>query len=64
MASSEPLEPKGFLAYEALVLFQQQSDRADEPEAERVARFRTLFLRWFHGFGDMDPDDAVDISDG
>ena len=54
------LEPHGYLAYEALVLLQQLDDD-DDP---RVIRLRELFILFFHGFGDMDPDDAVDIDDG
>lgn len=53
------LEPHGYLAYEALVLLQQLDD-----DDARVIRLRELFLLFFHGFGDMDPDDAVDIDNG
>ena len=53
------LEPHGFLAYEALVLLQEVA-----PDNPRVQRLKNLFVLFFHGFGDMDPEDAVDVSDG
>lgn len=59
VALADPLEPHGFLAYEALVLLQQSM-----VQTERLSKFRQLFITHFHGFGDMDPDDAVDIADG
>jgi hypothetical protein len=59
VSSAEQLEPHGFLAYEALVLLQQSMT-----PTEKLAKYRELFLKYFHGFGDMDPDDAFDVSDG
>jgi hypothetical protein len=53
------LEPNGFLAYEAIVLLDQLA-----PDNPRVHRLRNLFALFFNGFGDMDPDDAVDVTDG
>ena len=56
---TDPLEPRGFLAYEALVLLQQSM-----VPAKKLAAFKELFLRYFHGFGDAAPDDAFDVTDG
>lgn len=56
---TDPLEPRGFLAYEALVLLQQSMVPVKKLEA-----FKALFLRYFHGFGDAAPDDAFDVTDG
>ena len=56
---TDTLEPHGFLAYNALVLLQQSMT-----PAEKLERFKALFLRFFHGFGDMEPDDAFDVTDG
>jgi len=33
-------------------------------QAEKLERFKALFLKYFHGFGDMEPDDAFDVNDG
>jgi hypothetical protein len=59
MEPDDFLEAHGFLAYEAIVLLQEAG-----VTSERYAHFRELYLKHFHGFGDMDPDDAVDATDG
>ena len=59
MEPDDFLEAHGFLAYEAMVLLQEAG-----VTGERYERFREFYLKQFHGFGDMDPDDAVDVSDG
>ncbi len=52
------LEPNGFLAYEALVLLEELA-----PDSPRFQRLKNLFVLYFNGFGDMDPDDAVNVGD-